>query len=137
MKARILVYAAVFVTIAGTAWSQSVNFKGVAFAPIAVGTTTPVVILVPKRSRCAWTMTWTETANLTCAPITGAETNTTPLFTPSATAGFKFTGPTGVGGWTDASITGDPSMGWSCVASAPANVSTYEEAHCLYRPIGP
>lgn len=137
MKIRTIV--ALFVmTFVGGAWYASgeaqtlavdgyaINAKGTGGSPVAVGTSTPVVIMAPG-SRCDWYWRWTEAGNLRCQPFPVGTSS--PTQTPTATHGLIF----GAGSAAvDAAVLGDPSMGWSCVSdSGTLNVSTAEFARCL------
>lgn len=115
-----------------------VNAASSSDAPIAVGTTTPVVVLF-GRPRCKWRMSWAEAADLWCAPITSSgdwnKPSSTPAFTAAASVGYRMQqagNPWSSGG----SIEDDPSIGWACVATVAANVSTFEAQHCAGKALG-
>lgn len=120
--------------------AQTVNAKGATNSPVPVGTTTPVVILgstlradpSANGPRCADRFDWTGTANLICAPILAGAT--LPTFTPDATHGYFFTQR--AGGYSFTATQDDTSLGWSCVATAPAVVYTFEESYCSHQGSG-
>ena len=121
--------------------APSTNFVNAASAnnsPIPVGLTTPVVILY-GRPRCKWRMNWPEAADLWCAPILPSgdwnSPNSAPAFVPAASTGYRF--QSGGNPWVSGgSIEDDPSIGWSCVGSAAATVSTFEAQHCTGKALG-
>lgn len=119
--------------ILGIATAQvSLNSQGTGGnygAPVAVGTSTPVLIMTGAR-RCMWTWLWAEAGNLACQPVpVGAAT---PLHTPVAGAGMLFTAAQMP--WSSTAITDDPSVGWQCVStSGTLNIYVYESATCLHK----
>jgi hypothetical protein len=119
-------------TLTANGWA--INAKGTGGSPVAVGTSTPVIVMDPASGpRCNWVWSWTEGGNLRCfafPPQIAA-----PVDTPTATHGLIIQHGAGV---VDNAVTGDPSLGWQCVSdSGTLNVSTAEFAHCLHKPGNP
>jgi hypothetical protein len=102
------------------AHAQVINAKGASNAPLAVTTQATVLDAAKRRT---WTLNWTDTGDLMCAPIVG--TNTSPTFTPDSTHGFRMDHnhvP-----WTCSQITDNCSLGWSCVSTTgTVTVYSYE-----------
>ena len=107
-------------SLVALAQAQVINAKGASNAPLAV-TTQATVLDAAKRK--TWTLNWTDTGDLMCAPIVG--TNTSPTFTPDATHGFRMDHnhvP-----WTSNNLTDNPSLGWSCICTTgTCTVYSYE-----------
>lgn len=111
----------------------TINAKGSAGAPVAIGTATPKVIMAPG-SRCGWTWLWTEAGNLACQPVPLGTSS--PASTPAVGIGMLFTAARVP--WNSNAVDDDPSVGWSCVStSGTLNIYVYEVATCLKKGMTP
>lgn len=133
---RLIASLSVMGLLSGTllAWGQTYFVNGQppgstsSATPVAVGTSTPVLVLSPQLNRvCGWTLNWAESGDLSCLPVPSATTGAGTA--PTATNGFLLNQAKAP--WVSTSLTDDTRLGWQCVSTnGTLNISKQEIYHC-------